>query len=138
MTIYSTLPASILSFLLLAGCQNRGSFSPAQETTKFSIEGTEKFARLDGATQAAITCTGLQERLDHEGHLEVIANLRNRGSGDIRVQTRCVFKDSSGFTTGDETAWQILVLGSEATEAVRFNASNGLAHKYTVVVRLAP
>jgi hypothetical protein len=127
--------AGIVSTSLLAGCQTRTASFQAHETTKYSIENTEKFARLDMATQAAIICTGLQERLTAEGRLEVVANVKNRTNNSMQVRVKCVFKDTNGFATGDETVWQLITLGDDATEAVRFAASNKLAHKYTVVVR---
>lgn len=120
---------------LLAGCYHRTAAFDSGDSTKYSIESTEKFARLDAATQAAIICTGLQEHFDVAGLLEVVANIKNRTSNGIQVQVRCVFKDAHGFATGDETAWQTLTLGDEATEAVRFTAANKLARKYTIVVR---
>jgi uncharacterized protein YcfL len=135
MKISPTLLAVTLSAFWLAGCHTRTASYLPQETTKYSIENTEKFARLDQATQTAITCTGLQERLNQDGRLEVVANVKNRASSNIQVRVRCVFKDANGFTTGDETAWQMLTLADEATEAVHFTAINALAHTYTVVVR---
>lgn len=138
MKISAAFLATAFSLLSLAGCHTRpASFLP-QETTKYSIEGTEKFALLDQAVQSAITCTGLQENLTLEGRLEVVANVKNRTPSIVRVQVRCIFKDVNGFTAGDETQWQNLALDDGATEAVRFTAANTLAHKYTVIVRTAP
>ena len=126
----------ILAVLLLAGCQAvPGSFR-LQETAKYSIENTGKFAPLDPATSAAVVCTGLQEHTGRDGRLEVVANVMNRGSGRREVQVRCVFKDANGFSTGDETAWQLLQLGEDATEAVRFVSLNNRARLYTVAVRV--
>jgi len=120
---------------MFSGCQSGRASFQAEETTKYSIENTGKFARLDLATQTAILCTGLQEHTGDDGRLEVVANVKNRGSNPIQVRVRCVFKDVNGFAIGDETAWQLLTLGDEATEAVRFNATNKMARQYTVVVR---
>src|SRR5258708_939936 len=125
----------ILAALLLAGCSAvPGSFQ-LQETAKYSIENTGKFAPLDPATQSAIVCTGLQEHTSRDGRLEVVANVMNRASGRREVQVRCVFKDANGFATGDETAWQVLQLDEDATEAVRFVSLNNRARLYTVAVR---
>lgn len=121
----------------LGGCQTEPSSFLPQETTKYSIENTGKFALLDQPAQAAITCSGLQERINPEGRLEVVANVRNRSPSRIAVEVRCIFKDKNGFSTGDETPWQTLTLDDGATEAVRFAAANNLAHKFTVAVRQA-
>ena len=45
--------------------------------------------------------------------------------------------DFDNVSTGDETPWQTLILGENATETVRFTAMNTLARKYTVRVRQA-
>jgi uncharacterized protein YcfL len=135
----TTMPilAAALTALLLTGCQTEpGPFLP-QETTKYSIENTEKFVLMDRPTQVSVTCTGLQEKTNADGRLEVVANVKNRENRRIQVQVRCVFKDANGFTTGDETPWQTLILGEGATEAVTYTAMNNLAHKYTVAVRQA-
>jgi len=121
----------------LAGCQTEPGPFPAQETTKYSIENTEKFILMDRPAQYSITCTGLQERLNADGRLEVVANIRNRENRRLQVQVRCVFKDDAGVATGDETPWQTLILGEGATEAVPFVSLNNLARKYTVAVRQA-
>ncbi len=121
--------------VLWAGCHNRTASFGLADSTKYTIENTEKFARLDAATQAGIICTGLQEHADAVGQLEVVANIKNRTSTSIQVRVRCVFKDANGFAIGDETAWQTLTLGDGATEVVRFIANNKLARKYTIVVR---
>lgn len=127
--------AIFTSVVLLSGCESGITSFQSEETTKYSIEATGKFTRLDMATQAAILCTGLQERATDDGRIEVVANVKNRSSAPIQVRVRCVFKDASGFAIGDETAWQLLKLDDEMTEAVRFVASNKLARQYTVVVR---
>lgn len=125
----------VLAVLLLAGCSAvPGSFQ-LQETAKYSIENTGKFAPLDAATSATVICTGLQEHTGRVGRLEVVANVMNRGPGRREVQVRCVFKDANGFSTGDETVWQALQLEEGATEAVRFVSVNNRARLYTVAVR---
>jgi uncharacterized protein YcfL len=130
--------AAALAAVFLAGCQTEpGPFLP-QETTKFTVENTEKFVLMDRPTQISVTCTGLQERFNPaDGRLEVVANVKNRETRRIQVQIRCVFKDEQGFATGDETPWQTLILGENATEAVQFTAMNNLARRYTIAVRQA-
>lgn len=128
---------SILAIAFAAGCATEpGPYAPL-DTTKFTLENTERFVLLDKAAQHSVTCTGLQERPLADGRLEVVANVKNRESRRIQVQINCVFKDEQGFATGDETPWQTLILSEYATEAVRFTAMNPLARKYTVRVRQA-
>ncbi len=122
---------------LLAGCQApTGPFAP-QDTTKYTLENTEKFVLMDAAVQTSVTCTGLQQRATADGRLEVVANVKNREARRIQVQIACVFKDAQGFSTGDETPWQTLILGENTTEAVRFVSMNAQARDYTIRVRQA-
>ena len=122
---------------LSAGCVSEpGPFAPL-DTTKFTLENTDRFVLLDKPAQYSVTCTGLQERPLADGRLEIVANVKNREARRIQVQINCVFKDDQGFSTGDETPWQTLILSENSTEAVRFTAMNTLARKYTVRVRQA-
>jgi uncharacterized protein YcfL len=129
------LPAAALA--LCAGCMSQPGPLRPLDTTKFTLENTEKFVLLDQPTQYSVTCTGLQERPLGDGRLEVVANVKNREARRIEVQVNCVFKDEQGFSTGDETPWQTLILSENSTEAVRFTAMNAQAKRYTVRVRQA-
>lgn len=127
--------AAALAFF--AGCATQpGPFKPL-DTTKYTLENTDKFVLLDQAAQYSITCTGLQERALGDGRLEVVANVKNRESRRLEVQINCVFKDDQNFSTGDETPFQTLILAENSTEAVRFTAMNTSAKKYTIRVRQA-
>jgi uncharacterized protein YcfL len=131
------LAACLAALALSAGCVNEpGPFAPL-DTTKFTLENTDRFVLLDKPAQYSVTCTGLQERPLADGRLEVTANVKNREARRIQVQINCVFKDDQGFSTGDETPWQTLILSENSTEAVRFTAMNAQARKYTVRVRQA-
>jgi len=127
-----------VALALSAGCATvpPGPFAPL-DTTRFTLENTDKFVLLDQPAQFSVTCTGLQERTLADGRLEVVANVKNRESRRIQVQINCVFKDDNGFSTGDETPFQTLILAENSTEAVSFTAMNALAKKYTVRVRQA-
>ena len=132
-----SLLVSAVALALTVGCANQpGPFAPI-DTTKFTLENTDRFVLLDQPAQYSVTCTGLQERPLADGRREVVANVKNRESRRIQVQINCVFKDDQGFSTGDETAWQTLILSENSTEAVRFTAMNTQAKKYTVRVRQA-
>lgn len=122
---------------MLAGCQTEpGPFLP-QDTTKYTVESTDKFVLMDKKAQYSVTCTGLQEGTTTDGRFEVAANIKNRENRRIQVQVSCVFKNDQGISNGDETPWQTLILGENATETIRFVAMNDQARKYTVRVREA-
>src|ERR1041385_1137930 len=115
---------AVAGLALFGGCATEpGPFAP-QDTTKYTLENTEKFVLLDRPAQNSVTCTGLQERTLADGRLEVVANVKNREPRRIQVQVNCVFKDDLGFSTGDETSFQTLILAENSTEAVRFTAMN--------------
>ena len=135
-TILSLLTA--VTALTMAGCSSEPLGFLPEQMTKYSIENTGKFASLDPFARAAVTCSGLQEKTDGAGRLEVIANVMNRSRDRVTVEVHCVFKDRNGFSTGDETPWTTLVLENNATEAMRFAAANSLAHSYTITVRHVP
>ena len=129
--------SAVAGLFLLGGCATEpGPFTP-QDTTKYTVENTEKFVLLDKPTQTSVTCTGLQERTLPDGRLEIVANVKNRENRRIQVQIGCVFKDEQGFSTGDESPYQTLILAENSTEAVRFTAMNPLAKRYNIRVRQA-
>lgn len=113
-----------------------GAYEP-KNTTKFDLENQAKFVTLDYRVQRSVTCSGLQEKVLEDGRLEVAANIRNRLERRIQVQIQCVFKDAQGFSTGDETPWQDLILTETAQESVRFQSFNDKAKGYTIRVREA-
>jgi uncharacterized protein YcfL len=113
-----------------------GAYSP-RNTTKFDLENEAKFVTMDNLVQRSVTCSGLQEKVLADGRLEVAANVRNRLERRIQVQIQCVFKDAQGFSTGDESPWQDLILTETAQETVRFQSFNDKAKGYTIRVREA-
>jgi uncharacterized protein YcfL len=126
-----------VALALFAGCATEPGPYTAQDTTKYTVENTENFVLLDKPAQISVTCTGLQQRLLPDGRLEVVANVKNKENRRIQVQIQCVFKDEQRVSTGDETAWQTLILAENSTEAVRFTAMNPQAKTYEVRVRQA-
>jgi uncharacterized protein YcfL len=121
--------------LLLAGCRTAPRENHFAESGRYSLENTEKFRLLDRPAQAAVACTGLQERFNDAGRLELIANLQNRLAEPIEMQVRCVFQDAAGAAVGDETPWLPLTLDGHATEAVHYFATTSLSRRFTILVR---
>jgi hypothetical protein len=135
-TPFSAL-ATAATLALLAGCQTEpGPYAP-QDTTKYTIENTNQFVLLDEPTQTSVTCTGIEPRTLPDGRLDLVALVKNREDRRIQVQIQCVFKDDHGFSTGDETPWENLILAENSTEAVHFTAMNTQAKNFTVRVRQA-
>jgi hypothetical protein len=130
------LLASYAAALALSvGCATDAEVRRPLETTKYTLENTDRFIPLDKPTQGAITCTGLQDSKLADGRLEVLATFKNREARRVEVQASCEFKNEQGISTGEETPWQNVVLSDNATQAVRFTALNTTAKKYTIRVR---
>jgi len=120
----------------VSGCHSGGAYRPVN-TTKYDLENTEPLVLLDKGAQRSVTASGIQKRVNEDGRMEVIANLRNRENRRIQVQVNCVFKDEQGFPTGDETPFRNVFLDENAQEAVRFVSMNDQARKFTIRVRQA-
>ena len=127
--------AGLTALAFFAGCSH-GPYA-AKDTTKYNLESTEKFVLMDKQVEHSVTSTGIQQRINADGRLEVTANIKNRENRRIQVQVSCIFKDEQNFSTGDETPWQTLILGENTTEAVNFKSMNTQARNFTVRVRQA-
>ena len=136
-TTFVLLAASVaLGVTACKSTYDKGPYLPQTSKTP-AHENTERVVLMDPGVQYSLTCTGIQEGATADGRLEVIAQIRNRENRRLEVQVNCVFKDANGYTTGDETPFQTLILTENATEQVKFTAMNTLAKKYTIRVRQA-
>jgi uncharacterized protein YcfL len=124
-----------LGAALFTGCHG-GAYAP-KNATKHNLEDKEPFVLLDRMVQRSVTCSGIQQQVQPDGRLKVVANVRNREARRIQVQVNCVFKDAQGFPTGDETPFQTLILTESAQEGVEFVSMNDKARRYTIRVRQA-
>ncbi|MBI3880332.1 MAG: YcfL family protein [Verrucomicrobia bacterium] len=130
------LPLAVLA-LLAAGCSTppEGAYAPVNTTTH-DLENKLKFVLMDPGAQRSVTASGIQERINPDGRLEVAVNLRNRENRRLQVQANCVFKDDQGFAV-DETPFQNVILTENAQETVRWVSLTPAARKYTIRVREA-
>ncbi len=113
-----------------------GAYAPLHATEP-SLENQAGFVLLDRYTQKSVTCTGIQLTHLPDGRLQVAAQVLNLERKRIQVQVNCVFKDEQGFSYGDETPFQTLILTESATESVQFVSMSDRAKKYTIRVRQA-
>ncbi len=121
--------------LVLSGCHG-GAYQPIN-TTKYDLENQLSFVDMDARVQRSVTCSGIQVQPLADGRLQVTANVRNREERRIEVQICCEFKDAQGFTTGDETPWETLILTENEQRGVTFTSMNDKAKRYTIKVREA-
>ncbi len=129
------IPALSVTVLLFAGCA--GGAYQAKNADKYGQERTARFVLMDSGAQRSVTSAGLSETTLPDGRLMVAAILRNREERRIQVQAQCVFKDAGGFSTGDETPWENVILTENGQETVRFQSMNNQSKTYTVRVRQA-
>jgi hypothetical protein len=119
----------------LGGCVAPPLAVVPQESTKYSVENTDKFVPLDADSQVWVACTGLQERRLGDGRLEVVADVKNRVRAGVVVEVECIFEDDKGLPSGAPVPWRIVNLPVDSTEAVRFVAPDANAAKYSIHVR---
>lgn len=127
---------------LLCGCTSSpGPYLPPN-TTKYSVESTDKFVLLDKYSQSAVTCTGLGQRITPENLVEVTANVKNRDAHKIQIQVCCVFQKENAPTPTpgvdvpvDQTSWLTVALDEGATETVRFTSPKVEDRAYSIQVR---
>ena len=139
MTTRQPIPVllALCALAALCGCGGVPAPQAPLETTKFTVENTDRFVALDPAAEAAVSCTGLQERTLGDGRLEIVANLRNSDSKQVRVMVQCVFVDDQGLEVGAGAPWQSLSISGGSTEVMRFTASAATAKRYVIRVRTA-
>ena len=133
--IIMALMAAVLT-LSTIGCKTRGAYV-AEVPDGYDLENQTEFVLMNKRVAKSVTVAGIQERVLADGRLEVTANLLSKDRRRIQVQISCVFKDQNGFSTGDETSWNTLILTENAQEALRFMSMNEKARKYTIRVREA-
>ncbi|SVE27506.1 uncharacterized protein METZ01_LOCUS480360 [marine metagenome] len=116
--------------ILLSGCG-------APTASQSAISNNSKFVALGSLGSRIVQCTALQENTLPDGRLEVRANILNLVNKRVDLQINCIFKGAQGFSTGDETPFQTLILDETAQETITFTSLNDKAKDYTVRVRLA-
>lgn len=123
----------------ITACQTQtqpvqGPFAPLKQGT--SLEETETLVLLDQPLQAMISVDSQRAGYNPEGRLVAEAIIRNNYGTSITIQAQTVFKDAGGFSSGDETAWQTLILQPNAQAAYKAAALNVASAKYTIRIRM--
>ena len=114
-----------------------GAYQPVN-TTKYDLENHYPVVLMDKRVEHSITIAGIEQgTVPPDQRLRVEANFRNRVNHRIEMQVICVFKDAHGFSTGDETPWQTLIMTEHAQESVSFVAMNPQGKCATIRVRQA-
>ncbi|MDP7009877.1 MAG: YcfL family protein [Verrucomicrobiota bacterium] len=116
--------------ILINGCG-------APSATQSTAANNSKFVALGSLGSRIVQCTALQENTLPDGRLQVKANILNLVNKRVDLQVNCIFKDKQGFSTGDETPFQTMILNETSQETITFTSLNDKAKDYTVRVRLA-
>lgn len=121
--------------LLCCGCVREGPYVPDQRQPSPEIENTAVI--LDRALAKLIAVDSQKAERTNSGKLITFANIRNRTNDDLQIQVQTIFRDANGFSTGDETAWETVVLTANSTFTASAIASDKKAERYTVRIRIA-
>lgn len=133
------LALTALAGLVIVGCASapsREPVGPYQALTHSPVlEDSETLVLLDAGLQSRISVEGQRASFDGDGRLVAEAKIRNLTPANYSVQVQTVFKDEAGMSSGDESAWQTLLLNPNAMETYRCSALNAKSAKYTIRIR---
>ena len=125
---------SIAAVGFTLGCAHDGAYIPVTEP-EAAAENYHTVVLLDEDLADLIAVEGQRARYSDDGRLQVYANFRNREDKRVTVQVQTVFKDENGFSTGDETAWETIIIPELAQTTYQNIAQNSKARRYTIRVR---
>lgn len=101
-----------------------------------TLENTDTLVLLDAPLQGMISVEGQRAAFLPDGRLKAEANIRNMLGASSTIQVQTVFKDADNMSTGDETAWQNVILSPNAMQTYSATALNAKSARYTIRVRL--
>ena len=124
-----------ISSLFYFGCaSNEGPYAPAKRDSSPEIEN--KTVILDKELSDFIAVDSQNAERTDGGKLKTMSNVRNRTNQDLTVQVQTVFRDLNGFSVGDDTAWETVVLTANETRTIAAISTNKKAESYTVRIRM--
>ncbi len=118
--------------LALAGCE--GAYT-ARRVPSADLEDTETVVLLTKPLRAMVAVEEQRARWNQANLLEVQARIRNRVEKPLQLEVQTVFKDSQGFSTNDNTAWQRMIFEPNETKIYRVTSLNGKARRFTIRIR---
>lgn len=136
---FATLLLAAAVSLGTAGCASKSHGPDVPIAEKKALEKTKNPINLfdkDLKDKLASEISN-RERLE-DGRIAVTAMLRNRTKKPLALQTRVVFKDELGLSTGDESAWTNLYLEAQQAQTIRVESKKPTADLYTLEVRKPP
>lgn len=122
------------ALLLFTGCASEGPYVPDARQPSTEIENTTVI--LDRELTSLVAVDAQEATRTPKGKLKAMANIRNRTNQDLTIQTQTVFRDASGFSIDDETAWQTVFLTANETRTITAQSTERKADRYTIRIRL--
>ncbi|MBI4028395.1 MAG: YcfL family protein [Verrucomicrobia bacterium] len=122
-----------LMVLLCFGCAGEGPYVPAQRQPSPELENTAVI--LDESLADRIAVDSQNAEHTAQGKLKGMANVRNRTNQDLSIQVQTVFRDDNGFSIGDDTAWETVILTANETRTISATSTSKKAERYTIRVR---
>ena len=124
----------IVFAVILSSCAHKeGPYVPAGASP--SIEDVHAVVLLDKSLKKTIAVDHVQGYRLQDDRLEVKANIRNRIRSDLQIQVQTIFKDESGFSTGEDSAWMTLFLNDNESKTYSIVSRGRDAQKFTIRIR---
>jgi len=121
--------------LFTFGCSSgEGPYEPAERQPGPELEFTTVI--LDEELKELIAVDDQDSERTKQGRLKTMSNVRNRTNQDLTVQVQTVFRDESGFSIGDDTSWDTIVLTANETRTISATSTSKKAERFTVRVRM--
>ena len=125
---------AMLIAILCFGCASEGPYVPSQRTPSPEIENTTVL--LDKELADLIAVDSQDAERTSQGKLKGKANVRNRTNQDMTVQVQTVFRDDNGYSIGDDTAWETVILTANETRTITATSTSKKAERYTIRIRM--
>lgn len=122
-----------LSFLYF-GCTTEGPYVPSQRQPSPEVENT--FVMMDQELSGLIAVDMQDAKRTLKGKLRALANMRNRTNQDLTVQVQTIFRDAKGFSIGDDTSWETIVLTANETRTIDTTSTSKKADRFNMRVRM--
>lgn len=132
----ATILASCGALAFAAGCSRRSTAPDLARVDQEAIEAAKQPVNiLDHDLRNKIAGDLADATRLPDGRLAVRVNLRNSTRNPQTVELRSVFKDPSGMSTGDETAWKTIFFSPQQAQTYRVVSREPGAELFSVEVR---
>lgn len=125
---------SPLALSLLMGCATEGPYVPEGRSTSPEVENTTVI--MDKEISKMIAVDEQRTERTAQGKLKSLSNIRNRTNQDLNIQVQTVFRDEHGFSIGDDTSWDTLVLTAHETRTISATSTTRKAARFSVRIRM--